>query len=128
MPLVRNINAGVIAARVDLAIGLSLMQIGEDMVRRSKGPGSPVPKSDPAKSKTSGNLRRSASVTRVGPKQVSVSWNTGYAARINEGKTNNNTPVKKWTTPGTGAGYAEKIVLGATYDELIAREIENTIW
>lgn len=100
MPLVKNINAQVIGDRIDNQFGVALQQIGEDVIR-SANPNTP---------KKTGRLRTSAHLTKEGNKQVSVEWSAPYAEKQEKGISSKGTPIQNYTTPGTGAHFAQNAI------------------
>lgn len=100
MPVVKNINAQVIGDRIDNRFDVALQQIGESVIR-SANPNTP---------KKTGKLRASAHVTKTGGKQVSVAWEEPYAQPQEEGIASNGAPIRNYTTPGTGAHFAQNAI------------------
>lgn len=100
MPLVKNINAKVIGDSIDNHFGVALQQIGEAVIRSA----------EPNTPKKTGSLRRSAHLTKEGNRQVSVEWSEDYAEDQEEGIASNGQPIRRYTTPGTGAHFAQNAI------------------
>ena len=100
MPLVKNINAQVIGDRIDNKFDVALVRIGESVIRSAH-------KFTPKKT---GDLRASAHVTRAGSKQVSVAWDVPYAENQEQGISSLGTPIRSYTTDGTGAHFAQNAI------------------
>ena len=65
--------------------------------------------STPVTPKNKGWFRRIASVKNLGVGSAAVYWSGAMAQYLNRGRRYDGTHViKRWTTPGTGAGFVEK--------------------
>ena len=84
-------------------IPLALRFIAEDIKRRA----------EPKTPRLTGDLRHS-NIVRVMGNRATVSWLMHYAAYQERGYTSG--PVRRYTTPGTGAHFAETAVRQAVND------------
>lgn len=100
MPLVKNINARVIGDSIDLHFDLAIQQIAESVIRAA----------EPNTPKKTGKLRKSAHPTHAGPRQVSVEWSAPYSTKQEQGISSNGKPIQRYTTPGTGAHFAQNAI------------------
>lgn len=100
MPLVKNINSRVIGASIDNNFDLALQQIGEEVIREA----------EPNTPKKTGELRASAHLTNAGTRQISVAWAADHAKKQEAGVSSQGTPIQNYTTPGTGAHFAQNAI------------------